>query len=207
MPRLALALCVLSFVSLFLFRTALQWKRTGSTGVKGFHGRVGSLPWIAGVAASLGIALAPFAPLAALLDWPGGALLLVHIPLHLAGAALALLGITGALAAQLSMGNSWRVGVDEAEETQLVTEGLYAWVRNPIFSFISLLALGLLLLVPSVFSLLVSALTVLGIEAQVRAVEEPYLKRTHGETYAHYAAAVGRFLPGLGRLATARAHR
>ena len=207
MPRLALALCVLSFVSLFLFRTALQWKRTGSTGVKGFHGRVGSLPWIAGVTASLGIALAPFAPLAALLDWPGGALLLFDVPLQLAGAVLALLGITGALAAQLSMGNSWRVGVDEAEKTQLVTQGLYAWVRNPIFSFISLLALGLVLLVPNVFSVLAGSLTLLGIETQVRAVEEPYLKRTHGETYAHYAASVGRFLPGLGRLATARAHR
>ncbi len=207
MPRLALALCILSFVSLFVFRTVLQWKRTGSTGVKGFHGRVGSLPWIAGVAASLGISLAPVAPLAALLDWPGGALLQVHIPVHLAGAVLALLGITGALAAQLSMGNSWRVGVDEAEKTQLVTKGLYAWVRNPIFSFVSLSAVGIVLLVPNVFSVLVSSLTVLGIEAQVRSVEEPYLKRTHGETYARYAATVGRFLPGVGRLVMARAHR
>ena len=206
MPRLALALCILSFIALFVFRTALQWKRTGSTGVKGFHGRVGSLAWVAGVAASLGILLAPFAPLAALLDWPGGMLWIIHIPLHLAGAGLALLGISGALVAQVSMGNSWRVGVDEAEKTQLVTQGLYAWVRNPIFAFMSLLALGLVLLVPSNFALFVASLTVLGIEIQVRAVEEPYLKRTHGETYAHYAATVGRFLPGLGRLATARAH-
>ncbi len=207
MPRLALLLCIVSFVSLFVLRTAVQWKRTGSTGVKGFHGHVGSLSWIAGVAAILGIALAPFAPLATLLDWPGGALLFVHMPLHLAGAALALLGIVGALAAQLAMGNSWRIGVDEAEKTHLVTDGLYAWVRNPIFSFMLLTVLGFVLLVPSVLALLVGFLTVVGIEAQVRAVEEPYLKRTHGETYANYAATVGRFLPGFGLLAMTRARR
>ncbi len=137
---------------------------------------------------------------ATLLGWPGGALFVAHIPLHLAGAALALLGMFGALLAQLSMGNSWRIGVDPAEKTQLATDGLFAWVRNPIFSFISLSLLGFVLLVPSVLSLLVASLTVLGIETQVRAVEEPYLLRTHGEAYARYAATVGRFLPSLGRL-------
>ena len=39
----------------------------------------------------------------------------------------------------------------------------------------------------------------LGLELQVRAVEEPYLLRTHGDAYRAYAARVGRFLPGVGR--------
>jgi len=201
MPRLALALCVLWFAALFLFRTVLQWRKTGSTGVKGFHGRVGSLPWIAGVSASLGLALAPLAPLGSLLGWPGGALLVQHTPIHVAGVALALIGTTGALFAQLTMGDSWRVGVDESEKTELVTGGLFSWVRNPIFSFILVSVVGLLLVVPNVLSLLSGTLTLLGIETQVRAVEEPYLKRTHGDAYARYAARVGRFVPGLGRLA------
>jgi protein-S-isoprenylcysteine O-methyltransferase Ste14 len=38
------------------------------------------------------------------------------------------------------------------------------------------------------------------LEIQVRGVEEPYLLRTHGEAYRRYAAATGRFLPGIGRL-------
>ncbi len=46
-----------------------------------------------------------------------------------------------------------------------------------------------------------------GIEAPVRAVEEPYLMRSHGEAYADYAASVGRFLPGLGQLTTGWAER
>lgn len=200
MPRLALAICLLWFVSLFVLRTLVQWRKTGSTGVKGFHGRPGSLPWLAGMAASLGLVVAPLAPLAALLGWPGGALFFSSQPLHLAGAALAFAGIAGALLAQLSMGDSWRVGVDASERTRLVTDGLFAWIRNPIFSFIGLSLAGLLLLVPSALSLLAVLLTVLGIETQVRAVEEPYLLDTHGEPYARYAGRVGRFLPGVGRL-------
>ena len=38
------------------------------------------------------------------------------------------------------------------------------------------------------------------VELQVRLVEEPYLLRTHRQVYASYAAATGRFVPGLGRL-------
>jgi protein-S-isoprenylcysteine O-methyltransferase Ste14 len=34
----------------------------------------------------------------------------------------------------------------------------------------------------------------------VRLVEEPYLAATHGSSYASYAAAVGRFVPGVGKL-------
>jgi protein-S-isoprenylcysteine O-methyltransferase Ste14 len=43
-------------------------------------------------------------------------------------------------------------------------------------------------------------LAVVAIEMQVRVVEEPYLRRTHGDAYTAYAARGGRFLPGIGRL-------
>ena len=198
MPRVALALCFVFFVSLFVFRSVVQFRKTGSTGVKGFSGRIGSLPWIAGASASLGLALAPVGPLAALYGWPGGNLLLPDYAMHLLGAICAVVGIAGALAAQLSMGDSWRVGVDESESTALVTDGLFAWVRNPIFTFIGLSLLGLILLVPNVLSLAAAALTLLGIELQVRAVEEPHLERTHGDVYRAYSSRVGRFVPGLG---------
>lgn len=200
MPKLALVILAAWFLLLFVLRSFLQWRETGSTGIKGFHGRPGSTPWWAGVTASAGLALAPLAPVAALSGWPGGALLVTAAGLHLAGAALALLGIAGGLLAQLGMGASWRVGVDESETTTLVTEGLFGWVRNPIFSFVGLSALGFVLLVPNPASLLAAALTAIGIQLQVRAVEEPYLARTHGEAYAAYAARVGRFVPGIGRL-------
>jgi len=136
--------------------------------------------------------------LGALFEWPGGQLLFSSEALHLLGAVFAVSGIAGALAAQLSMGDSWRVGVDDSETTALVTGGLFAWVRNPIFTFIGLSLLGLIFLVPNALSLAAAALTLLGIELQVRAVEEPYLERTHGDVYRAYSSRVGRFIPGLG---------
>jgi protein-S-isoprenylcysteine O-methyltransferase Ste14 len=36
-------------------------------------------------------------------------------------------------------------------------------------------------------------------------IEEPYLLATHGVTYERYAAATGRFVPGVGRPETADA--
>jgi protein-S-isoprenylcysteine O-methyltransferase Ste14 len=200
MPRLAFALALLWFLALFVVRTLIQWRRTGSTGLRGFHGRVGSLPWTAGASVSLGVVLALAAPLAAWLGWPGGSLLVSNAPVHGAGAALLVGGTLGALGAQLTMGDSWRVGVDESERTALVTTGLFARIRNPIFTFMGLSLLGLIGLVPNAASLLGGALALVGIELQVRFVEEPWLARTHGAHYRAYAARTGRFLPGIGRI-------
>lgn len=200
MPRLAIVLSVIWFVSLFVIRSLLQWHRTGSTGMKGLHGRPGSLSWWAGASITLGFVLGMGAPPAALLGWPGGGLLDVPHGLHVAGAALAVLGIAGALVAQLAMGPSWRIGIDAHERTALVTSGPFALVRNPIFSFLCVFALGLLAVVPNALALAACALTAVGIELHVRAVEEPHLARLHGDDYRRYAARVGRFVPGVGRL-------
>lgn len=199
MPRLAFALFVLWFVSLFGLRSVVQWRRTGSTGWRGFRGRVGSLPWLAGTSVSLGVLLALLAPLGALSGWPGGAVVFSEPAIHLFGAGLAVAGTVGALASQLAMGDSWRVGVDASETTELVTGGLFSWVRNPVFSFMGISLVGLALMVPNALAGLACLLTAVGIQVQVRVVEEPYLERTHGEAYARYRRSVGRFLPRPGR--------
>ncbi|WP_222709264.1 hypothetical protein [Nonomuraea sp. C10] len=61
-------------------------------------------------------------------------------------------------------------------------------------------AAGLAAMVPNLISLAALVLAVVAIELQVRAVEEPYLRRVHGAAYLWYAARVGRFLPGIGRM-------
>ena len=198
MPRLAMGILVFWFMSLFVFRSVLQWWRTGSTGMKGFSGAVGSVEWTAGLVTSLGFVAAPLAPVAALAGWPGGGLLFESPVAHLVGALCAGIGVAGALVAQIEMGDSWRIGVDESERTALVTRGLYRFVRNPIFSFILLSGVGLLLLVPNVYALLALAFTFVGIEVQVRVVEEPYLAAVHGTDYDDYRASTGRFVPGVG---------
>lgn len=97
------------------------------------------------------------------------------------------------------MGTSWRVGVDPGERTALVTDGLFAHVRNPVFTAMATASLGLTLIVPNWVSLTALAALVIAIQLQVRVVEEPYLTAVHDPDYAGYTTRTGRFLPGIGR--------
>jgi protein-S-isoprenylcysteine O-methyltransferase Ste14 len=54
-------------------------------------------------------------------------------------------------------------------------------------------------MVPNPVAVTGAVLTVIGIEVQVRLVEERYLCRVHGLAYIDYASRVGRLIPGLGR--------
>jgi protein-S-isoprenylcysteine O-methyltransferase Ste14 len=56
-------------------------------------------------------------------------------------------------------------------------------------------------MVPSWVALAGVVALFVALELQVRVVEEPYLRRTHGAAYTDYASRVGRFVPGVGRLA------
>jgi protein-S-isoprenylcysteine O-methyltransferase Ste14 len=197
MARLALLLYLVYLALAFGLRTWLQWRRTGDHGFR-FGGFAASGPERAGavlfvLALALGIA-GPVLELAGGLD----AALVLRAPGL--GVLLALAGIAGTLHAQLGMGDSWRVGVDPGERTALRTDGAFRFVRNPIFSWMITAALGLTLLVPNAASLAGLAALVVGIEIQVRLVEEPYLLRTHGDAYARWAEHAGRFVPGVGRL-------
>lgn len=181
-------------------RSWVQWRRTGSTGFKGPSGGIGSIEWMGGallVFALAGGLLAPLLQLSGMV--PAFAGLDVRAA-HAAGTVLFLLGFAGTLYAQFAMGSSWRIGVDPSERTVLVNEGPFSWVRNPIFSCMIVTAVGLFLLVPNWLSLSSVVALVLGVQIQVRFVEEPYLRRTQGNRYGSYAARVGRFVPRIGRL-------
>ena len=199
MPKLALILCAVWVLLLVVVRAIMQWNSMGSTGIKGFRGRLGSLEWFAEITASIGLILVPIAPIVTLLQWSFGELLFDRTSIHQFGALLVIAGIAGALAAQITMGDSWRVGVDKSERTSLVTNGIYQWVRNPIFSFIGISILGYALVIPNLWVLLAMVLVFVGVQIQVRFVEEPYLLTLHGEKYQSYAASIGRFLPALGK--------
>jgi protein-S-isoprenylcysteine O-methyltransferase Ste14 len=203
MPELALALYVVYMALTFGLRTLIQLRRTGSTGFHGVGGRFGSIEWLAGVGFTAAVVTGAAAPVLALLDLVEPIAALDVAAVHVAGLVLALAGIVATFVAQVAMGESWRIGVDEGERTSLVTSGPFAMVRNPIFAAMLPAALGLALLVPSWVSILGLAGLLLALELQVRLVEEPYLLQVHGGAYAGYAARVGRFFPGVGRLAAA----
>jgi protein-S-isoprenylcysteine O-methyltransferase Ste14 len=200
MPQIALVLVAVFFALAFGLRGWLQWRRTGSTGFRGISGAAGSAEWWGGVLFVAALAGVVAAPVAAVTDlarpWPA----LDGPAARAAGLALAVTGTAGTLWAQLDMGDSWRIGVDDGERTTLVTGGPFRLVRNPIFTFMTVGLGGIALLTPNAIAAATLLLLVVAVELQVRLVEEPYLLRTHGAPYRAYAGRVGRFVPGLGRL-------
>jgi protein-S-isoprenylcysteine O-methyltransferase Ste14 len=200
MATWALILFAVYMALAFGLRILIQLRRTGSTGFHGIGGRPGSAEWLVGVGFAAASLFGLAAPVLALLGWVEPISSLDISAVHVLGTALALLGIAGTLYAQLAMGKSWRIGVDPEERIPLVTGGPFAFVRNPIYSAVWPTALGLALLVPSWVALVGLVGIAAALELQVRVIEEPYLLRTHGDAYAEYAARVGRFVPGVGRI-------
>ena len=200
MTASALVIYVLFALLSLIGRGWLQYRRTGDYGYRGLSGRAGSLEWFGGLLLTLGAIAALVALVAE--RWIGVAGLQLFLPAsaRLAGLALMLVGVVLTFVAQLDMGSSWRVGVDSTETTELVTTGLFRWVRNPIFAATLAVFAGLVLAVPNVIAAVAFAAALAGIEIHVREIEEPYLIRVHGDRYRSYARRVGRFLPGLGRV-------
>ena len=207
MAALALVLYGISLTLTFGVRIAVQVHRTGSTGVHGLNPSASLTEKFAGVLFATSLALGGVAPLLALLgileplaalDSPAGNAL---------GVVLARGGVLLTFGAQLAMGDAWRIGVDPGERTELVTDGPFGLVRNPIYSAMIPTVFGLVLMVPNALAIAVFIALVVALELQVRRVEEPYLLSIHGDAYADYAARVGRFVPGVGCFAVDAARR
>ena len=113
----------------------------------------------------------------------------------IAGFAIVLVAV-----AQVQMGESWRIGVDPHERTELIRDGTYAHVRNPIYTGMVVFAIGQALILPSVWSLGAVAAMAIGVEIQARVIEEPYLRQVHGSQFEQWASVAGRFVPRVGRL-------
>lgn len=101
--------------------------------------------------------------------------------------------------AQLHLGASWRIGIEEGSSPGLVTGGVYRFCRNPIFLGMFLSMAGLAILIPTWLSAAMLLVILICVRGQV-IEEEAYLLRTYGEEYRSFARRVGRFLPGVGAL-------
>jgi protein-S-isoprenylcysteine O-methyltransferase Ste14 len=195
MEVFALAIYAVWLFAAFGVRTVLHWRETGDSGWRGLSGRFGSPEWLAGVLFVVALVVGILGPMLVLL---GQSVIARSDLVGIVGSGLALFGVGLTVAAQLSMRDSWRIGVDSSERTELRTTGLFGAVRNPIFSAMALTATGLMLMVPTVVSVGGLLALFVALQLQVRIVEEPYLLRTHGEVYEKYCSSAGRFVPRIG---------
>jgi protein-S-isoprenylcysteine O-methyltransferase Ste14 len=200
MPGLALSLWGVYLLLAVVLRMVIQRRRTGSSGWRGISGAAGSAEWLGGVLFAVAVFAGPLAPVLDLADVLDPLGVLDHGWIQWLGVGLFAAGLCALLAAQASMGRSWRIGVDEQERTDLVMGGPFELVRNPIFTAMVALQAGLTLLVPNAVALGSFVALIAALQIQTRLVEEPYLLTRHGERYGSYAGRVGRFVPGMGRL-------
>ena len=94
---------------------------------------------------------------------------------------------------QSQMSTSWRIGIDEDNKTKLVTNGMFSISRNPIFLGIMIANVGLFLIIPNAFTLLIISLSTISVNTQIR-LEEEFLKQEFENDYFKYAKKVKRWL-------------
>lgn len=192
---------VLFLVVICCWRPWLQSRRHGSSGVLLFRGG----RWQQNLRDALGVVLLVclVGQAIAAAAWPGSLAPLEEISpepaTKVTGAVLLFGGIVFLVIAQLDLGASWRIGIEEGTSPGLVTSGLYRFCRNPIFLAILTVLTGYTLLLPTRLSIILLLGAFIGIRQQVL-TEEAYLLRAYGDAYRGYAHSVGRFLPGVGRL-------
>jgi len=108
------------------------------------------------------------------------------------GVALCTLSLGGLVLTLASFGDSFRVGIDESAPSELVTTGLFALSRNPIYVCFAAFFCGLFLIYGNVVIAVATVLFALVIHRQVLR-EETFLKTHYGTEYERYCQRVRRY--------------
>jgi protein-S-isoprenylcysteine O-methyltransferase Ste14 len=101
-------------------------------------------------------------------------------------------------AALRSLGASWRIGIDRIHPGPLMTGGLFAWSRNPIYAAFDLVPIGAFLIHGRFVFLVLAAALVALIHAVVLR-EERFLDVQYGQAFRAYCQRVGRYASWLPR--------
>jgi protein-S-isoprenylcysteine O-methyltransferase Ste14 len=120
-----------------------------------------------------------------------------ELALAVATVAIAITSVWLVDAASRSLGKQWGLAARLVEGHDLVTDGPYRWVRNPIYAgmFGLLLATGLAL---SHWTVLIVAALVFAVGTVIRIrSEERLLRQAFGTAFEEYAQKVPALIPGI----------
>ncbi len=187
---------ILYFLLVFVFRSLLLWKWTGINPLKvnnadnarGFNGKLFAVLCILEL---LFLGVYAFKP-----DWHKFLLsfnFLQNDILFKIGWGLLISSLIIVCVAQTQMANSWRIGIDKTNKSKLRTRGLFSVSRNPIFMGLVIANIGLFLIYPSMYTLIILILFTIIINAQIN-VEENFLKEEFSTEYEAYQKKVGRWI-------------
>ena len=103
------------------------------------------------------------------------------------------IGLMIFLMALISFGKSWRIGIDEKNSNDLITTGIFKYSRNPIFLFMDLYFMGIMLIYPNIVFIVVTICVIIGIHLQIIR-EEIFLLNKFGEEYIKYKKRTRRYI-------------
>jgi protein-S-isoprenylcysteine O-methyltransferase Ste14 len=109
------------------------------------------------------------------------------------GVLLCLAGLTLLLLSLISFGQSFRVGIDVEHADKLVTTGVFAFSRNPIYVAFASVLIGQFLVFPNWILLVYLVAGIWLCHRQVLR-EEAFLQQRYGQEYAEYCNRVRRYL-------------
>jgi len=191
-----LAYLVIFVVTAMGWRSYVVWRKTGINPYKlgtsqSAHDYVGRCFKIVIVGILMVAAAYAFIPavhdLIRIQGWPQ------RNDVTLFGFVLMTVALGWVLVAQIQMGASWRIGIDDVHTTALVQRGLFNLSRNPIFLGMRVCLLGLFLALPNALSLTLCVLGEVLIQIQVR-LEEQHLAKLHGPAYDEYRRRTRRWI-------------
>jgi protein-S-isoprenylcysteine O-methyltransferase Ste14 len=109
------------------------------------------------------------------------------------GVVICLAGLCVLLWSLISFGRSFRVGIDAQHPDKLITTGVFAFSRNPIYVAFALILLGQFLIFSNWILLIYLFAGIWLFHRQVLR-EEDYLKQHYGREYADYCKRVRRYV-------------
>jgi protein-S-isoprenylcysteine O-methyltransferase Ste14 len=109
------------------------------------------------------------------------------------GVVLCFGGVALMFLSLVSFGKSFRVGIDVEHPDKLITTGVFAFSRNPIYVAFAFVLLGQFLVFPNWILLVYLAAGICLFHRQVMR-EEEFLRKHYGQEYMEYCNRVRRYL-------------
>jgi len=187
---------VIFLLQVFVIRSLVLWKKTGKNPFMfsksdGAHDYAGKVYKLMVVGTWISIAMFSFfdsyykylLPIWYLdLEW-----------IRILGVGLVLVAFVWIIVAQFQMKNSWRIGIDYNDKTELIESGLFRFSRNPIFLGVIVSYIATFLIIPNLLSFCIMVLTIVILQVQVR-LEEEFLVIQHKDAYLAYKNKVRRWI-------------
>jgi len=195
--KIFLPIATLLYILLvFVLRSVILWKQTGINpfvfgNADKAHDYVGRVYKLMVLFTWISICIYSFFP-----DWYQYLMPITykeHDFLKMSGVLLLIISFIWTSIAQYQMATSWRIGIDYEEKTELISNGLFRYSRNPVFLGVLTSYLGIFFITPNILSFSILLVIFVAIQTQVR-LEEEYLTNVHGDQYDLYITKVRRWI-------------